>query len=165
MEDPDETLTTVVRANPVRSKWGIASDPGFLTLPYVVMLHQARLGLTSEMLNVLLNILAHWHAAGRMPYPHSNTIAKRMGVSTRSVQRAIAQLIEQGFMAKVPRKKRTDPQAYDMKPLVKKLEPYAEARVRFIQLKQYEEILSDRELEILNRPTAAEMFKNVLPLD
>jgi hypothetical protein len=77
----------------------ISLRSAFLALPYVLLLHQAELGLSSECLNVLLNFIAHWHAEGRMAYPHTNTIAKRMGISRRSVQRSLAWLIKEGFMA------------------------------------------------------------------
>jgi hypothetical protein len=100
----------------VRDKWGIVSDPGFLTVPYVLILHQMALGLSSENLNVLLNVIAHWHAKGRMPYPHSATIAKRMGASQRTVQRSLSWLCKNGFMAKAPKRRRSDTQAYDMEP-------------------------------------------------
>ncbi len=63
------------------NKWDGVTDPGFLTLPYVLLLHQAELEISSEHLNVLLNVVAHWHSNGRMPYPRSTTIARRMGTS------------------------------------------------------------------------------------
>ena len=145
----------------LRERWGYVIDPGFLALPYVVLLHQAELGLTSECLNVLLNFLAHWHAEGRMAYPHSNTIAKRMGVSPRSVQRSISWLIKEGFIAKVPKRTSHDRQAYDLRPLVEKLKPYAWARVQLMQERRKEDVLSDDVLIELSRPprpTGAEMF-------
>ncbi|WP_316233539.1 helix-turn-helix domain-containing protein [Bradyrhizobium sp. SZCCHNPS2010] len=145
----------------LRERWGFVIDPGFLALPYVVLLHQAELGLSSECLNVLLNFLAHWHAEGRMAYPHTNTIAKRMGISPRSVQRAVSWLTKEGFMAKVPKRNSRDRQSYDLTPLVEKLKPYAWARIQLMQERRREEVLSDElliELSRPPRPTGAEMF-------
>jgi DNA-binding MarR family transcriptional regulator len=138
------------------------SDPGFLAVPYVLLLHQAQLDIGSEHLNVLLNILAHWHAEGRMPYPHSATIAKRMGVTQRTVQRSIVWLCKSGFLAKLPRERRTDRQAYDVTPLLDKLAPLAAERIKYIQAKDFDEVLSDRNWEIAPPRPAAEMFKDVL---
>jgi hypothetical protein len=92
----------------VRGKWDYVSDPGYLTLPYVLLLHQAELEISSEHLNVLLNIIAHWHSNGRMPHPRSTTIARRMGTSPRTVQRSMSWLIANGFLAKTPKLNRRD---------------------------------------------------------
>lgn len=128
----DTHISNQTSSHRLRDKWGYVIDPGFLALPYVVLLHQAELGLTSECLNVLLNFLAHWHAEGRMAYPHTNTIAKRMGVHKRSVQRAVSWLVKEGFIAKVPKRNTHDRQAYDLRPLVEKLKPYAWARIQLM---------------------------------
>jgi hypothetical protein len=146
----------------VRDKWGVVSDPGFLTLPYVLLLHQIALGLSSENLNVLLNVIAHWHAKGRMPYPHSATIAKRMGASQRTVQRSLSWLCKNGFMAKVPKRRSSDTQAYDMEPLKEKLKPFALERIKLIQAKDYAHVLSDEYLHALSKQkTVEEMFGGV----
>lgn len=146
----------------VRAKWGFTTDLGYLTAPYVLFLHQAELGLSSECLNVLLNFVAHWHAEGRMSYPHTNTIAKRMGTSRRSVQRSLSWLIKNGFMAKAPKLKRNDRQGYDLRPLVEKLKPYAWARIQLLQERRQLDALSDSDIEMLarmrERPTAQQMF-------
>ena len=151
------------RESRVRSKWDYVTDPGFLTIPYVLLLHQADLKISSEHLNVLLNVIAHWHSNGRMPYPRTTTIAKRMGISPRSVQRSLSWLIKNGFLAKVPRASRDDPQQYNMLPLVQKLKPYAWERIKYIQAKDFERVLDDT-IEVVVRdrtPTAQEMFGDV----
>jgi hypothetical protein len=146
----------------IRDKWSFVADPGFLALPYVLLLHQQMLGLTSEHLNVLLNILAHWHAAGRMAFPHSSTIAKRMGVSQRSVQRSLSWLVRNGFIVKARKVRRDTPQGYDPAPLVEKLKPYAWERIQLLRQKRYPEVLSDDlVIELANQPqqrTAEGMF-------
>lgn len=146
----------------IRDRWDVVTDPGFLALPYVLLLHQGALKLSSENLNVLLHVLAHWHSKGRMPYPHSNTIAKRMGSSQRTVQRSLSWLCKNGFLAKVPKRRRTDRQAFDPDPLVKKLTPYALDRIRLIQAKDYDNVLSDDYLNALSKQrTVEEMFGGV----
>lgn len=147
----------------VREKWDGVTDPGFLTLPYVLLLHQADLNLSSEHLNVLLNFIAHWHSSGRMPHPRTTTIARRMGISVRTVQRSLSWLIANGFIMKLPRLSRTAVQQYDMLPLIQKLKPYAEARIPFIQAKDYERVLDDN-IEVVvrdQRRTVQDMFGGV----
>jgi hypothetical protein len=125
----------------------------------VLILHQIALGLSSENLNVLLNVIAHWHAKGRMPYPHSATIAKRMGASQRTVQRSLSWLCKNGFMAKAPKRRRSDTQAYDMEPLKAKLTPFAMDRIKLIQAKDYSHVLSDDYLDALSKQRSVnEMF-------
>lgn len=158
-----ETSGEPLRESRVRSKWDYVTDPGFLTLPYVLLLHQADLKISSEHLNVLLNVIAHWHSNGRMPYPRTTTIAKRMGISPRSVQRSLSWLIKNEFLAKAPRASRDDPQQYNMLPLVQKLKPYAWERIKYIQAKDFERVLDDT-IEVVTRdrrPSAQEMFGDV----
>lgn len=100
---------------------------GFQPLPDVLLFHQGDLGVRSEDLNVLLNILAHWYVPERMPYPHPNTIAKRMGVSLRTVQRSITRLRKLGMIGK-SRKNEDGRAAIDVTPLLDKLRPYAKKR-------------------------------------
>jgi len=145
----------------VRDKWGIASDVGYLVVPYLLLLHQGRLGITSEEMNVLINILAHWHSADRNPFPHSITIAKRMGVSTRTVHRGIKGLKDKKLIQKTPKLHRDDPMAYDLSPLVAKLRELASER---ISMKTETELdtVDDAFLRSVTRPSAAEMFKDFL---
>jgi predicted transcriptional regulator len=85
----------------VRARFGVVVDPGFQPLPDVLLFHQAELGLTSEELNVLLNVTAHWYEPERMPFPRATSIARRMGSSERTVLRHLQSLIVKGFLVKV----------------------------------------------------------------
>jgi DNA replication protein DnaD len=109
----------------VRHRLGIVGLPGFSPLPHLLLMHQKELALTDQELNVFLNIYMHWYDAGRLPFPHTTTIAKRMNVSQRVVQNTIKSLREKGLLDKIPGERRTDPVRYDPKPLLIKLEPHA----------------------------------------
>ena len=80
----------------IRQKWGNAVGKGgltgYLALPEALIRGQHRLGLSSTEMMVLINILMHWWNVERMPFPGNNAIAKRMGIDTRTVQRACATL-------------------------------------------------------------------------
>ena len=85
----------------VRARYGQLADAGFQPLPDVLLFHQSEVGLSSEELNVLLNVMAHWYEPERLPFLRSTTIAKRMGVSERTVQRLLAALSHKGFLKKI----------------------------------------------------------------
>lgn len=165
MENDDDHIDTIPRdLTRVRDRWGIVADPGHLALPLVILLFQGKLGLRPDDLNVLMNYLAHWHAADRMPFPHSITIAKRMGVSPRTVQRSLARLLKGGFIRKIKKRHPKDPVAYDMRPLIEMLTPYAEARIRIKAPSEFEATLDDAFLRSMTQMSAAEMFKGLAAL-
>ncbi|GJH13584.1 hypothetical protein CBA19CS11_32120 [Caballeronia novacaledonica] len=49
---------------------------------------------------VLLNILDFWWQADQLPFPGVPALAKRMGVSNRSIQRAIESLEQKGLVTR-----------------------------------------------------------------
>src|SRR5262249_52500952 len=108
----------------VRDRLGVVGGPGFAPVPHLLLLHQKELGLTSKELNVWLNIFMHWHDASRHPFPHTATIARRMGVSRRPVQNALNSLKKKGLIEGV-RERKKDPIRYDVRPLLLKLQPRA----------------------------------------
>jgi DNA-binding MarR family transcriptional regulator len=111
----------------IYARYGNVASAGFQPLPDVLLFHQADLGLKSEDLNVLLNILAHWYHPESMPYLRTTTIAKRMGVSSRSVQRSILRLREKGLVARGEDTR--EGERFDITPLLQRLKPYAQQRI------------------------------------
>jgi predicted ArsR family transcriptional regulator len=53
---------------------------------------------------VLLQLLEHWWEAERAPYPSKETIAHRLDMSARQVQRHIAALEQAGYVRRRERK-------------------------------------------------------------
>ena len=43
-------------------------------------------------LNIIINLLSYWWYSDRSPYPSQETLANRIGVSKRSIQREIKKL-------------------------------------------------------------------------
>jgi hypothetical protein len=71
-------------------KWGVdALKNGFQVLPDTLVRSYHRLGLTSTDFVVLLNLSMAWWFPDRQPYPRVTTIARRMGVHVRTVQRSL----------------------------------------------------------------------------
>jgi hypothetical protein len=80
------------RTGRVTERLGVVAAAGYQPLPDVLLFHQKELGLSSEELNVTLHILAHWYAPERLPFPSAKTIARRMGVADRTVERYLTSL-------------------------------------------------------------------------
>lgn len=111
----------------VTARFGEAAKAGYQPVPDVLLFHQAELGLRSEDLNVLLQITAHWIDADRMPFPRPSTIAKRMDVSERTIQRSLTRLRKLGLLGKT--KNADGRPAFDLTPLVERLRPLAQKRI------------------------------------
>lgn len=104
---------------PVYAKYGEASVAGFQAVPDILLKHQGDLGLSPTGLVVLLNVLMHWWYPEQKPFPRSTTIAKRMKVTPRTVQRAFQDLEDLKLLA---REKDTNGSVYfNPAPLVEKL--------------------------------------------
>jgi DNA replication protein DnaD len=82
-------------------KWGEAGRAGFQVLPDLLLKRQVELGLSVTDVVVLINITMHWWYAHQRPFPRSTTIAERMGVDKRTVQRSLRKLSDLGLVRKV----------------------------------------------------------------
>lgn len=125
--DPLNALDRMA-STPVYAKYGEASRAGFQAVPDLVFKYQTELGLNATELVVLLNITMHRWSVDDRPFPSASTIAKRMGVSERTVQRSFRQLERLRLVErqKVPatrnQGKRTE---FNLKPLVDRLNEIA----------------------------------------
>jgi len=88
--------------NALTAKWGSALDAGFQVVPNVLLRAQSRLELDSVDVVILLNLNLHWWEKDSLPYPPPALIAKRMGVSRRTVERRISRLQKAGWLTRLP---------------------------------------------------------------
>ena len=139
MAEQKNTKTATVVTLPVKKsgstvasekKWGKAVIKlGFSMVPSLIFQAQRRLGLSPTQLNILLQLADYWWNQERNPHPGKATIAERLNLSPRQVQRNIAALEQGGFLKRIERTaahrgKMTN--EYDLGGLVeklKKLEP------------------------------------------
>lgn len=73
----------------------------FQLLPDILLKKQIELGLTATDMLVLLNVTLHWWYADKRPFPRTSTIAARMGIEPRTVQRTLRKLSDLGLMKRV----------------------------------------------------------------
>jgi predicted transcriptional regulator len=103
-------------------------ERGYSPVPTILLWGQAKLKLTPDELNVLLQLISHWWFAGNDPHPSKETIATRMGKNPRTVQRHLTSMVKKGLIKRVARYKKhrgQDSNAYDLSGLVSKLEAIA----------------------------------------
>lgn len=110
---------------PVFGKYGEAAHAGFQAVPDLLLKHQQDLRLSATDMVVLLNVLMHWWYPEQKPFPRATTIATRMGVTIRTVQRSIHAMQENGILFKEVTDAATGPTYLDPAPLVAKLREFA----------------------------------------
>ena len=116
----------------IEARWGssvTSGTAGFTAVPSVLIRYQSELGLSSTQLVVLLNVITHWWRADELPFVRPTTIAKRMEVDRRTVERALLSLQEMGLVRRLPAETsddRTVIRRFDLHGLVAALEEIAE---------------------------------------
>jgi predicted transcriptional regulator len=89
--------------NNIKERWNDgALSLGFTAIPTVLFFLQGEKKLNSVAFNTLLNLLIHWWSKDEWPHPSMESLAIRMGVSVRTVQRAINDLEKANLLDKKP---------------------------------------------------------------
>lgn len=105
----------------IQEKWGEALAAGFQVVPNVLIRAQSRLGLEALDVVILLNLTAHWWTKEARPFISPARIAKRMNVTTRTVERHLKRLEEREFLKRSVGTRTGDGpyiRHYDLTPLV-----------------------------------------------
>lgn len=147
--DNDVERTDGTRAD---EKWGAAINPGFQILPDALVRGQHLLKLSPTDLNVILNLNQAWWYSDRLPFIRPHTIAKRMNVSERTVQRSLSRMRQRGLLSLV-RDTRPDGSVlykHDLSGLQNKVEQLARRDMAYkdqelgVQRSQYASVDSDQ---------------------
>lgn len=122
--------TKSTRAAKLRSeaKWGVdVMAVGFCILPSLLFRAQHRLGLKSTHLTIILQLADFWWHDNKLPFPKKQTIAERVGLKEKQVQRLIRDLQQRGYVKRNVRKTPhgQTSNSYDLSGLVKKLQELA----------------------------------------
>lgn len=128
-------------------KWGEALDSGFVVIPSALLRNQHKLGLNDGEIVVLLNLLMSWWGLSELPHIQTTTIANRMHVTRRTVQRHIENLEQKKFIRRIWAKRGVNERAgatYDLSGTVAILKEYGQlahpARVANLQSEQAKEL-------------------------
>ncbi len=86
----------------IKEKWqgAVTKGSGFVAIPVALLRLQAKFDTATTEMLVLINLLVHWWDPTRAVYPRSTTIAKRMGIDKRTVQRATQKLERKGLLTR-----------------------------------------------------------------
>lgn len=85
-------------------KWGRAvMSHGYCIFPSILLQAQSRLGVNAQEMVVLLQLAEHWWKASSKVFPAKETIAQRVGLSGKQVQRHIRRLEELKLVARKER--------------------------------------------------------------
>ena len=124
----------------IRDRWGTSittGAAGFTAVPSVLIRYQSTIELSSTELVVLLNLITHWWRADELPYVRPTTIASRMGLDRRTVERALQSLEARGLIRRLPGESGKDKltiRRFDLSGLVNMLTAIADQhRARFGQ--------------------------------
>lgn len=86
-------------------KWGAAvMRHGTLIVPSILLRAQARLLVNSTQMIVLLQLVEHWWTVESKVFPSMKTIATRIDLTPKQVQRTIDALVKKGLITKTSRR-------------------------------------------------------------
>lgn len=84
------------------ARWGSeALSMGWTAIPSALFFLQGTLAISPIAFNVLLNLIAHWWKPYEWPHPSQESIAIRMSVSVRTVQRGLGELEQKGLLIRI----------------------------------------------------------------
>jgi len=109
-------------------KWGkMVTGQGFCIVPSLLFRAQRRLGLNATQLAIIMHLADFWWEQERKPHPSKATLGERLGISSRQVQRHIAELEKAGILKRIERIGFYGKQSnyYDLSGLVNRLEELA----------------------------------------
>lgn len=117
-------------------KWSKAlMDPGWTAFPSVILENLDELGLKPIDATILMYLSTHWWTADNLPRPSKFSIAKAVGIQSRSVQRRIANLEKKGLIKRVEHRipgKGSRPNSYSFAGLIKAAIPLASKKAEEI---------------------------------
>jgi hypothetical protein len=78
--------------------WGKAVySHGYAGIPSILIQAQRRLGINSMQMNIIIQLLDYWFDPSRKPFPMKEDLAKRIGVTAKTIQTNIAALEKAGL--------------------------------------------------------------------
>lgn len=119
---PDErTLAKAKGQKAMEQLWGgaVTEQSGFVAVPVSLLKAQVDLGLSPTDMLVLMNLLVHRWTPATGVFPRNSVIAKRMGLTPRTVQRSVQHLVERGLVRRT--RDDDDRRVLYFDPLVEKL--------------------------------------------
>lgn len=94
----------VAEEKPIQQRWGKElTAAGWTAIPNVLFEHSQELGLKHLDIVIILHLAGYWWRAGNDPHPTKKTLARKIGVDERTIQRSIADMEAKGYIARKAR--------------------------------------------------------------
>ncbi|MUT27294.1 hypothetical protein A9K71_23335 [Mesorhizobium sp. WSM3873] len=77
---------------------------GWSAFPNIIIEKQQALGLDALDMNIIIHLVQYWWLPENVPHPSVETIAKAIGVTTRTIQKRIAALEAHGLLEREERR-------------------------------------------------------------
>lgn len=110
----------------LEARWGKhVIEHGWCALPSFLLRNQRILKISPSEMVVILHILDYWWGPGQLPFPSKATLADRIGMSARQVQRHVAALEKKGYVRRFVRDSSSHGRLsniYDVTGLIKELQ-------------------------------------------
>jgi DNA-binding MarR family transcriptional regulator len=122
MNPANATIDIQLADYPIQEKFGDALLLGFTVIPAILLREQHTLRLNDGEMLVTMHLMLAWWEKDRLPYTKPATIARRMGVTARTVQRHMKGLEEKNLLFRVVDPEDSEKTSFDLAPLVSRLE-------------------------------------------
>lgn len=97
-ESSEQTVVGQEDTRKLQTRWGDGLSVGFVAVPNILLEQQVHLKIDCEQMVLLANLMSYWWANDELPFPRTEVLAKRTGLSRRTVQRRISQLEAMGLI-------------------------------------------------------------------
>lgn len=128
-------------------RWGKSLiDAGWVAFPSAFLQRQEALGLDPLDINILLQLADHWWERDNLPFPSKKTLADRIGVKPRTIQRHIARMESAGFVKRIERRHRNGGNKtnhYSFDGLIREAEPFAQEALKEREKRKHEKSARD----------------------
>ena len=111
----------------VTDKWGddVVGEFGFLAIPNLLLYNISKLGINTTDSLVLIFLLSYWWDDEAVVFPSSASIAKRIGLARRTIDRSLDSLDKKGLiinMGKIANGRGATVRHFDLSPVKKRLD-------------------------------------------
>lgn len=77
---------------------------GYTGIPSILIRSQARLGLSTTQMNIIVQLLDYWFDPSNPPFPAKKDLAERIGVSQKTIQVNVRELEKAGYIKREMRR-------------------------------------------------------------
>lgn len=115
----------------IEQRWGkdlVAA--GWTAIPNAIFECSQQLGLKTLDVVIIVHLAGYWWHAGNDPFPTKQTLATKIGVEPRTIQRAIAALEKKGYITRHARASKVGgnlANSYSFEGLIEAVKPFAQA--------------------------------------